>query len=222
MAAAMVAGSDWSTNSAIGRGCWSVAAPHVLDGVAARAVDADDDDVGLELAHAADEILRALQTRQQAIARRRQPGLDDFGAGGIVIDQQDGQRLGHGGRPGCSRGPQLPCHPSKALILTSFPSSQWPGCDLAVGAVDLAVAVALAGAEAAFIALAIADRLDARPVQQHRRGTRRIAPIVGSASVRRTPSPSRRPATKLPSARSTPGFSRTPRPVDWPSRHWPA
>ncbi len=36
------------------------------------------------------------------------------------------------------------------------------------------------------------------------------------------PEPSSRPPTKLPSARSTPGFSRTPRPVDWPSFHWPA
>jgi hypothetical protein len=71
-------------------------APHVLDRVTAWTVDADDDDIRFELAHAADEILRSFQAREQAIARSRQARLDDFGAGGIIVYQQDGQRLGHG------------------------------------------------------------------------------------------------------------------------------
>ena len=44
----------------------------------------------------ADQILRALEPRQQAIAGGRQPRFHDFGAGRIVVDQQDGQGLGHG------------------------------------------------------------------------------------------------------------------------------
>src|ERR1043165_6141821 len=104
MAAAMVAGSDWSANSAIGRGCCSV--ERRMSSIASRLGLSIDTTTtsgsrsrtgagGIGLAHARCEVLRAPEPRQQAIAGRRQPGLDDFGAGGIVVDQQDGQGLGH-------------------------------------------------------------------------------------------------------------------------------
>ena len=94
MAAAMVADRTVDeqrdrTRQEVGR------APHILDRVTAWAVDADDDDVRLQFAHAADEILRSLEAREQAIAGGREPRLDDFGAGGVVVDQQNGQRFGH-------------------------------------------------------------------------------------------------------------------------------
>ena len=44
-----------------------------------------------------DEILRAFQPGEQAIAGSRQARFHDFGASRVVVDQQDGERLGHGG-----------------------------------------------------------------------------------------------------------------------------
>ena len=82
---------------------------HALSALAGR--DADHHDVGIEFAHAHCQILRTFQPRQQAIAGRRQPGLDDFGAGGVVVDQQDGQGLGHAPRGATS----MP--PSRCLLL---------------------------------------------------------------------------------------------------------
>ena len=70
-------------------------AAHVLDGVAARRVDADDHHIGIELPHARRQVLCRLQPGEQAIARLTQTGFDDFSARGIVVDQQDGQGLCH-------------------------------------------------------------------------------------------------------------------------------
>ena len=83
----------------------------------------------------ADQILRALQPRQQAIARSRQARFHDLGAGGIVVDQQDGQWLGHRWRLAAALGRNIRATLIKALFLTGFPSSQRPDCDLAVGTV---------------------------------------------------------------------------------------
>jgi hypothetical protein len=122
----MVAGSERSDEQRDGPRHEVGSAPHVLDGVAARTVDADDDDIGLELAHARNQILRAFETRQQAIASRRQPRFHDLGAGGIVVDQQDGEWLGQNGGLAAAPWAQQPCQPIKALFPMVFRLANGP------------------------------------------------------------------------------------------------
>lgn len=86
--------------------------------------------------HAADEILRFLQAREQAIASRRQSRLDDFGAGRIVVDQQDGQRLGHDGACIGLQPAGRNFHAStQGADSTRFPASQRPAVTLPSAAV---------------------------------------------------------------------------------------
>ena len=70
--------------------------PQVFDGIAAGTVDADDDDVRLQRRDARQQIVSALQALEQHVTCIPQPRFDDLGAGRIVIDQKDGQGLGHG------------------------------------------------------------------------------------------------------------------------------
>ena len=96
MAAAMVAGSDWSTKRdgarhQVGR------AAYVLDGVAARTVDADDDNVGASARTRPIEVLRAFSSRaRQTIAGRRQPASTISAQVGLSSIKQD-RTGGHDG-----------------------------------------------------------------------------------------------------------------------------
>ena len=65
-------------------------AAQVLDGIAARTVDTDDDDVRLQRRDARQQIVSALQALEQHVTCIPQPRFDDLGAGRIVIDQEDG------------------------------------------------------------------------------------------------------------------------------------